>query len=125
MSIGPPLKMAANQSPEVKAIRMQIHNLTTVLSNEPVGMAGILLSKELISSQVYSQTLINSVTSAEKAAILVEAVGNTIEIAPVKFQRFLEILSEQVWAEEVVEKLRATYQSKLTNILTLGMHAQE
>ena len=125
MPIGPPLKMAANPSPEVKAIRMQIHDLTTALSNEPVGMAGILLSKELISSQVYSQTLINSVTSAEKAAILVEAVGNTIKIAPVKFQCFLEILSEQVWAKEVVEKLRTTYQSELTMILTLGMHVQE
>ena len=103
-----------NQSPEVKSILKQTHDLTTALSNDPLGVAGRLLSKELICREVYSKMLIGSYTPAEKAAILVEAVENTVEIAPVKFQVFLEILSnsEQVCAKEVVERLRSTYQSE-------------
>ena len=103
-----------NQSPEVKSILKQTHDLTTALSNDSLGVAGRLLSKELICRQVYSKMLIGSYTPTEKAAILVEAVGNTVEIAPVKFQCFLEILSnsEVVCAKEVVERLRSTYQSE-------------
>jgi hypothetical protein len=105
-----------NQSPEVKSILKQTHDLTTALSNDSLGVAGILLSKELICREVYSKMLIDSYTPAKKAAILVEAVVNTIEIAPVKFQVFLEILSEQVCAKEVVERLRSTYQQSELHI---------
>ena len=83
-----------NQSHEVKSILKQTHDLTTALSNDPLGVAGRLLSKELICSGPYSKMLIGSYTPAEKAAILVEAVRNMLEIAPDKFQIFLEILSE-------------------------------
>ena len=103
---------SVNQSPEVKSILKQTPDLTTALSNDPLGVAGRLLSKELICREVYSKMLIGSYTPAEKAAILVEAVGNTIEIAPVKFQYFLEILSEVVCAIEVVGRLRSTYQGE-------------
>ena len=108
--------MAVNPSPEVKAILKQTHDLTTALSNDSLGVAGILLSKELICREVYSKMLIDSYTPSKKAAILVEAVGNTIEIAPVKFQCFLEILSDQACAKEVVESLRSTYQSELSSL---------
>ena len=101
-----------NQSPEVKSILKQTHDLTTALSNDALGVAGRLLSKELICREVYSKMLIGSYTPSEKAAILVEAVRNTVEIAPVNFQGFLEILSEVVCAREVVERLRSTYQSE-------------
>ena len=109
--------MEANQSPEVKAILKLTHDLTAALSNDCLGMAGLLLSKELISREVFSKMLIDSYTPAEKAAILIQAVGNLIEIAPFKFQCFLEILSEQVCAKVVAEKLRSTYQSELKNIV--------
>ena len=107
-----------NQSPEIKSILKQTHDLTTALSNDPLGVAGILLSKELICRQVYSKMLIGSYTPAEKAAVLIEAVGNTVDVAPVKFQCFLEILSEVVSAKEVVERLRGTYQSESLSSLT-------
>jgi hypothetical protein len=106
-----------NQSPEVKSILKQTHDLTTALSNDPLGVAGKLLSKELICDKDYSKMLIDSYTPEKKAAILVRAVRNTIEIAPVKFRVFLEILSEQVCAKEVVEKLRSTYQSELSSLV--------
>ena len=113
-----------NQSPEVKSILKQISELTTALSNDPLGVAGILLSKELICREVYSEMFIDSYTPAKKAAILVKAVGNAVEIAPVKFQCFLEILSnsepEVVCAKEVVERLRSIYQSELAHIKADG-----
>ena len=89
------------------------------MSNDSLGVAGRLLSKELICEEVYSKMLIDSYTPAKKAAILIRAVRNTIEITPDKFQWFLdsEILSEQqACAKEVVEKLRSTYQSELTSL---------
>ena len=107
--------MASNASPEVKSILLRTHNLTTALSNDSLDVAGKLLSKELICREVYSKMLIDTYTPAKKAAILVEAVTNTIEMAPVKFSDFLKILSEQVCAQEVVESLRSTYQSELSS----------
>ena len=100
-----------NQSPEVKSILKQTPELITALSNDPLGVAGRLLSKELICEEVYSEILIDSYTPRKKAAILVKAVRNTIKIAPDKFQCFLEILSV-VCAKEVAERLRFTYQSE-------------
>jgi hypothetical protein len=115
-----------NQSPEVKSILKQTHHLTTALSNDPLGVAGILLSEELICEEVNWEMLIDSYTPAKKAAILVRAVRNTIEIAPVKFQVFLEILSDsrQVCAKEVVERLRSTYQSELISLIHMIRHVR-
>jgi hypothetical protein len=44
-----------NQSPEVKSILKQTHDLTTALSNDPLGVSGKLLSKELICDKDYSK----------------------------------------------------------------------
>ena len=101
-----------NQLPEVKSILKQTPDLITALSNDPLGVAEILLSKELICEEVHSEMLIDSYIPRKKAAILVKAVRNTIKIAPDKFQVFLEILSEVVCAKEVVERLHSTYQSE-------------
>ena len=110
--------MASNTSPEVKSILTHTPDLTTALSNDSLGVAGILLSKELICREVYSKMLsMNAYTPREKAAILVEAMTNTIEIAPIKLSTFLEILSEQVCAKEVAERLRCTYQSEFSDNL--------
>ena len=105
--------MAANPSPEVKAILKQTHDLTTDLSNDTLGMAGILLSKELISIEAYSKMLLLSLTPAEKAAVMIESTRKIVEKAPEKFTEFVEALSGQACAKEVVEKLRSTYQSEL------------
>ena len=106
--------MAANySSPEVKAITMRTHDLMLALSNEPLGVAGLLLSKEFISGEIMSKMLIVSYTQIEKATILIEAVRNKIQLAPSKFARFLDILSDVTCAKEVVESLRFTYQSEL------------
>jgi hypothetical protein len=86
------------------------------LSNEPVGVAGILLSKGFISGEIMSKMLVVSYTPTEKAAILIEAVRNKIELVPSKFTELLGILSEVVCAKEVVGRLRCTYQSELTSL---------
>ena len=109
--------MAANPSPEVKAILKHTHNLTTALSNDSLGVAGILLSKELICSEAYSKVLLPTFTQTEKAAIMIESTRKIIEIAPEKFTEFVEALSDQACAKEVVESLRSTYQSELTSLV--------
>jgi hypothetical protein len=87
------------------------------LSNEPLGVAGSLLSKGFISGEIMAKVLIISYTPTEKAAILIEAVRNKIELAPSKFTELLEILSEVACAKEVVESLRSTYQSELASLI--------
>ena len=105
--------MASNPSRELKAITILTHDLVLALSHEPVGVAGILLGKGFISAEIMSKVLVTSHTSTEKATILIEAVRNEIELAPLKFTELLEILSEVECAKEVVESLHSTYQSEL------------
>ena len=105
--------MASTPSPEVKSIMIQTPDLTTALANEPLDVAGILLSKGFISGEIMSKMPVVSYTPTEKATILIEAVRNKVELAPSKFTEFLEILSEVACAKEVVESLRSTYQSEL------------
>ena len=108
--------MAANPSPEVKAILMRTHDLMLALSNEPVRVAGILLGKGLVSEETMSKMLIVSYTPTDKATILIEAVRNNIKLIPSKFPELLEILSEVTCAKVVVESLRSTYQSELISL---------
>ena len=109
--------MASNQSPEVNAITIRTPDLMLALSNEPLGVAGILLGNGFISGEIMSKMLVVSYTPTEKATILIEAVRNKIELAPSKFTELLEILSEVACAKEVVESLRSTYQSELTSLM--------
>jgi hypothetical protein len=88
-----------------------------VFSNDPLGVALKLLSKGFISEETMSKMLVVSYTPTEKAAILIEAVRNKIELAPSKFTELIEILSEVACAKEVVESLRSTYQSELTSLV--------
>ena len=108
--------MASNPSPEVQSILARTHDLMIALSNEPLGVAGLLLSKGFISGEIMSKMLIVSYTPIEKATILVEAVRNKVDLAPSKFPELLEILSEVTCAEEVVKTLRLTYQSELSYV---------
>ena len=93
---------------------MRTHDLMVALSNEPLGVAGILLSKGFISGEIMSKMLIVSYTPTEKATILVEAVRNKIELAPSNFNELLHILSEVTYAKDLLESLRSTYQSELS-----------
>ena len=85
--------------------------LTTSLSTDTAWVARVLVGKSFIQNEVLLEMLSDD-TPTGKAAILVEAVRNEIEIAPEMFTEFLEILSEQSWAKEVVESLRSTYKSE-------------
>ena len=109
--------MASNPSPEVQSIFAQTYDLMIALSSDPLGVAGILLSKGFITGEIMSKMLVVSYTPKEKATILVEAVRNKVELAPSKFPELLDILSEVTCAEEVVESLRSTYQSELISVV--------
>ena len=101
--------MAANSSPEVKAILKLTPDLTTALSNEPLSVANKLLSQDLISDEVYSKVLGYNHYATEKAAIMIESARKVIKLTPSKFTEFLEILSE-LSCTMLVENLRSTYQ---------------
>ena len=105
--------MASNSSPELNAITIRTHDLEIALSNEPVGVAGILLGKGFISEEIMSKMLFASCTLTEKAAILIDSIRDKIELAPSKFTELLDILSEVACTKEIVESLRSTYQSEL------------
>ena len=107
--------MASNPSPEVKSILKRTPDLTTALANEPLGVAGILLSKDLISLEVYSKILLQTYTPTEKAAFMLESTRKVVEIAPEKFPEFVEVLSGQTCAE-IAQRLQSTYQSELTSL---------
>ena len=107
--------MAANPSPEVGTILTRTHDLMLALSNEPLGVAGILLGKGFISGEIMSKMLVVSYTPNEKATILIEAVRNKVELVPSKFPELLEIFAEQTCGKEVVESLRSTYQCEFNS----------
>ena len=101
-----PLKMTSTPSSEVKSITGKLsHVLTIALSRDPLGVAGKLLNKGL--------KMLTTYIPAYKAAIVIAAVTKTIERSPAKFDDFLDILSEQICAREVVDSLRSTYECKL------------
>ena len=111
--------MAANPSPEVKAILKLTPDLTTALSNEPLGVANELLSKGLISDEVYSEVLESNYSATRKAAIMINSARKVVKLTPSKFTEFLEILSELNCAR-LVESLRSTYQSESTSQILQG-----
>ena len=100
-------------SPEVKSIIIRTPELATAISSDPLAISHVLSSRELISIEILSKMVLHSYTPAEKATIVIEAVRNSIEIAPTKFEDFLQILSEQTMTKSVVDGLRSTHQSKL------------
>ena len=104
--------MASNSSPEVKSIVIRTHDLMTALSNEPLDVAGILVSKGFITNETASKILVVTYTPKEKATILIDAVRSKVGLAPSRFPELLDILSEVTCTQEVVESLRSTYQSE-------------
>ena len=67
--------------------------LVKALSLDPQGVAEILLAKGLIPENVEAQMQQCS-TPREKATILVTTVRQRVEIAPKRFDEFIDILSK-------------------------------
>ena len=112
--------MSSIESPELKTVDAHSQDLTTALSTDPLCVAAALIAKKLILDGVLLEMLTKGDTPTRKAAILIGAVRKEIETAPEKFTQFLEILSEQTCAKEVVESLRSTYQSEFHGRLSCG-----
>ena len=113
--------MSSIESPELKTVEAHSQELTTALSSDPVSVARALIAKKFIQERVLNEVFIGHnvrARKAKKATILVEAVRNEIEAAPEKLTQFLEVLSEQSCAKEVVESLRSTYQSEFHSRLS-------
>ena len=115
--------MSSIESPELKTMNAHSQELTTALSSDPVCVAGALIDKKFIQDRVMLEMLTKGDTPTRKATILVESVRKEIEATPEKLTQFLEILSEQSCAKEVVESLHSTYQSEFlcgSTLLYLG-----
>ena len=105
------------ESPELKTVDAYSQKLTMALSSDPVCVAGALLSKKFIQDGVLLQMFTGGDTPTEKAAILVEAVRKEVEADPERLIQFLEILSEQTCAKEIVESLQSTYEREFNHRL--------
>ena len=104
--------MSSIESPELKTVDAHSQELTTALSSDPLCVAGALIAKKFIQDGVLLEILTKGDTPTKKATILIEAVRREIDAVPEKLTQFLDILSEQTCAKEVVESLRSTYRSE-------------
>ena len=103
--------MASIETPAIRTIIAHKQELTIALSIDPELIAGILFSTNFIQDDVLLKVS-NDDTPIGKAAILLEAVANEIEIVPEKFTEFHKIVSENLSVVEVVDGLLSTYQSE-------------
>ena len=109
--------MASIESPELKTVDAHSQKLAMALSSDPVCVAGALVSKKFVQDGVLREMFTGGDTPTEKATILVEAVRKEIEADPERLTQFLEILSEQTCAKEVVESLQSTYESEFNECM--------
>ena len=79
------------------------------LSADPLGIAGVLLARGLIPENIEAQMHHQSSTPHEKATILVTTVRQRIEIAPKRFNEFINILSEQEWTKDILKILKSSF----------------
>ena len=85
--------------------------LITALSLDPEGIAEVLLAKGLIPENTEAQVRQCS-TPREKTTILVTTVRQRIEVAPKRFQEFLDILSKQEWTKDIMKVLQSCINPK-------------
>ena len=85
--------------------------LITALSLDPEGIAEVLLAKGLIPENTEAQVRQCS-TPREKTTILVTTVRQRIEVAPKRFQEFLDILSKQEWTKDIMKVLQSCISPK-------------
>ena len=100
--------MVSLDAPAMSTIITHTEELTMMFSSDPEIVTGVLFSTGFIQDVVLLK-LASDDTPNGKAALLVEAVTKEIESAPEKFTEFLEILSENFLAIDVVDGLLATY----------------
>ena len=101
--------MASLEAPAVSTIITHTEELIMTFSSDPEIVTGVLFSTGFIQDDVLLK-LASDDTPNGKAALLVEAVTKEIELAPEKFTEFLEILSENFLAIDIVDGLLAMYQ---------------
>ena len=79
--------------------------LITLLSNDPLGIANILLAQEFIPEDTQAQMQLGILTPQKKATILVTNIRNMIKVAPKRYNEFIGILSKQAWTKDIVDIL--------------------
>ena len=84
--------------------------LISALSIDPLSIAGILLSKGLISEEINAKMLISTFTNREKSTILVNTLREKIKLNPLHFYELIDLFFECQLAQDIADVLLDTYQ---------------
>ncbi len=94
-------------NPEYDTLVTINHTVSNSLSSDPLSIAQRLLAEGLISDITYSAVLHNATkTNQDKAAQLVEEVIKGVKHFPHNFERFLEIIEDFVWLNDLTKLIR-------------------
>ena len=97
------------------AYKAMIHcydKLVTALSTDILSMSGILVANEFVPAEISSKMLLPTLTPQEKATSLVIAITEKIKLAPDRFQKLINIFSEQSCTKDVVTQLSSHVKRK-------------
>ena len=86
--------------------------LVTALSTDILSMSGILVANEFVPAEISSKMLLPTLTPQEKATSLVIAITEKIKLAPDRFQKLINIFSEQSCTKDVVTQLSSHVKCK-------------
>ena len=102
--------MACNEdTPEANTFRSQFAELVTGVQN-PQSLADHLFAKGIIALQVLQEIGKETLTTEQKTRKLLERVyASIISIDPKHFRIFVEILRQEVYAEQLVKNLELKY----------------
>ena len=95
---------------EHRAMILCTSDLTALLQHNLVPVASQLLSLGLITDEVVSWLLTaQGVSNVNKAQRLLSCVADRVKVSPKGFQTFVDVLKEDSFFDDVVQKLITTY----------------
>ena len=85
-------------------------SLTALLQHNLTSISAKLLARGLITDEVSDWMLTaQGISNRDKAQRMVSCVTDRVKGSPQRFQSFVDVLSEEPYFEEVVQKLTTTY----------------
>ena len=101
-------------------------SLTALLQHNLLSVSSKLLEKGLITDEVSDWILTaQGVSNRDKAQRLVSCVTDRVKGSPQRFQSFVDVLSEESYFEEVVQKLITTYNNSGMPNISLSQYQND
>ena len=95
---------------EMKTLLECNDKLITALSSNPVGTAGALVAKGLITTNIEAEMLLPAIANHNKATKLAISVRDMVRPNPKNYHVFVDVLSEEPANDDIVKILDSTYQ---------------